>query len=991
MRTYLVLLIFLSLIFIGCSSSSTTSKIPDQNSIDDFQSTFENYEMPFYIPHASRIDSIEVNDSLMSIIINTNKRFSYRPFREHEIHEIYNDIRTFLGPKYFNYNVKIFSMGYSLEELIPNYYRPSVSNYDFSRVPDSKLKRAKPLITNVSDNFIPTRGLYGNNIALWHSHGWYYNYSSDRWLWQRARLFETVEDLGPLAYTLPYLIPMLENSGANVFVPRERDVQANEVVIDNDGSTTGTYTELGNWYDGRELGFGYGSPPYADNLNPFVQGTFRYAVSSKSDIASIEYLPDFPEAGEYAVYISYHHSEENIEDAHYYVYHTGGITEFSVNQTIGGETWIYLGTFQFELGKNPDIGKVELTNVSNQVGKIVTADAVRFGGGIGLVERNGTTSGRPKYVEAARYYLQYAGMPDSSVYNFNEDMDDYKDDYQCRGEWVNYLVGEPSGPNLNRTATGLGIPIDLSLAFHTDAGVKNNDNAIGTLGIYSIEDFNKEHAFPNRKSRLANRDFTDIMQTQIVDDIRAKYDPNWHRRYLMESQYSEAVRPNVPSTLLELLSHQNFTDVKFMNDPNFRFDASRSIYKSMLKFLSIQFGFEYVVQPLPVSHFSTSLLHDGSVLLNWQGELDPLEITALPTKYKVYTKIGKSGFDNGIVVDSNFITLNNIRPDTIYSFKITALNDGGESFPSEVLSVCWIDNDKPKVLIVNGFDRVSLPAMIESEEFTGFVGAIDEGVPYLYDIGYVGSQHEFKSSSKWATDDTPGHGASYADMETSVIAGNTFNFSHIHGEALKENGFSFESVSDESVFDSAINLKNYSLVDLILGEEKETHWQREFADSLWGTKYKIFPKVFQKQISNYLDGGGNLFLSGAYIASDLFQKKDSSDIKFSEDVLRYKLDSDHAVKRGRVVSVNKKNQFTLEFNTSFNENIYKVEAPDAIGSINGSETLFRYAENYYSAGTGYKNEYGVVALGFPFESIVDISERIKLMKMITDYLQIERD
>ena len=40
-----------------------------------------------------------------------------------------------------------------------------------------------------------------------------------------------------MAYTLPFLIPMLENAGANVFMPRERDWQVHEVVVDNDGST----------------------------------------------------------------------------------------------------------------------------------------------------------------------------------------------------------------------------------------------------------------------------------------------------------------------------------------------------------------------------------------------------------------------------------------------------------------------------------------------------------------------------------------------------------------------------------------------------------------------------------------------------------------------------------------------------------------------------------------------------------------------------------
>ena len=993
MQKHLVLILSF-LILYGCSSTSTNNEIPEQNSIEDLKSAFENYDMPFYIPPSTKVDSIDVNDSTMSITIFTNKRFSYRPFRENDINDIYNDVRTFLGPKYYNYDVKIYTMGYSLEDMIPNYYRSSVNEYDFSRIPDSKAKRPKALVTNVDNGFIPTKGLYGRNIALWHSHGWYYNLEKDRWMWQRARLFETVEDLGPIAYTVPYLIPMLENAGANVFVPRERDLQTNEVVIDNDGSTAGDYTEFGSWYDGSDVGFAYGKPPYADNLNPFTQGTYRYAITSKTNLTSIDYVPEFPESGEYAVYISYHHSDENVEDAHYYVYHTGGITEFTVNQKIGGETWIYLGTFQFEKGKNPDIGKVKLTNENEEVGKRVTADAVRFGGGMGIVERNGTTSGRPKYVEGARYYLQYAGMPDTLVYNLNENKNDYKDDYQCRGEWVDYLVGDPFGPNLDRTAKGLGIPIDLSLAFHTDAGITTNDTVIGTLAIYSLRDFYEDEVFPNQISRLACRDLTDIIQTQVVDDIRAKYDPSWRRRYIMEATYSESARPNVPAVLLELLSHQNFLDVQFMNDPQYRFDVSRSIYKAMLRFLSVQYGFEYVVQPLPVTHLATSLSDEGDVTITWEPQDDPLEESAVPTKYKLYTRIGKNGFDNGIIVDSTSITLTDIKPGEIYSYKVTALNDGGESFPSEVLSVCWMNNDKQTALVINGFDRISLPAIVESEEFSGFVDIIDEGVPYKYDIGYVGVQHEYDTATKWITDDIPGFGASFADMETKIVAGNTFDYSYVHGEALKENGYSFVSVSDEAVFDSSVNLGRYKFVDLILGEEKETHWLRQYADSLWGTRFKTFPTVFQNEIRNYLDGGGNLFVSGAYIGSDLYLQKDSSDIKFAEEVLHYKLASDHAVRNGNVISVRNIplfNDISLYFNTEFDEKLYKVEAPDAIGSKNGSEVLLRYSENFYSAGVGYKKEYGVIAFGFPFETIVDFAERVKLMKSITEYLQIDRE
>ncbi len=96
----------------------------------------------------------------------------------------------------------------------------------------------------------------------------------------------------------------------------------------------------------------FGTPPYANNLNPFYKVVNRKIKASTNENGSVSYIPNFNKSGKYAVYISYKHSEQNISNAKYKVFHLGGVTEFSVNQKIGGETWIYLGTFKFAKGKN---------------------------------------------------------------------------------------------------------------------------------------------------------------------------------------------------------------------------------------------------------------------------------------------------------------------------------------------------------------------------------------------------------------------------------------------------------------------------------------------------------------------------------------------------------------------------------------------------------------------------------------------------------------
>lgn len=957
--------------------------------VDEFLKSAIKSGEPVFVPPNTLIDSIKINSKEKHINIYFSEHFSYIPFRKDNVELIYEKMSGELGFWLRKYTFTIYSLEKPIEELIPNFYRTSVDEYDESRLP-IQFERPKPIVRNIDEPLKPEKGLYNYNIALWHSHGWYYNNEKERWEWQRPRLFQTVEDMLTMSFTIPYLVPMLENAGANVFLPRERDLQTNEVIVDNDSrGDSNLYKETSFdsnyvWQNG-EPGFASKVLPYTSGVNPFELGSYRYIKSDTVSSAIIQWIPEIPETGEYAVYISYYASENNVDDACYTVYHTGGRTQFLVNQKIGGSTWIYLGTFKFRSGKNPEIGKVVLSNRSKDIGKIITADAVRFGGGMGVIERGGETSGRPKFTEGARYYLQYLGMPDTLVYNLNADSNDYKDDYQSRGEWVNYLKGKPYGPNRNRDVEGLGIPIDLSLSIHTDAGITYNDTTVGTLSIYHIMDYDSLTYFPDGVSRFANRDFADILQTQIVEDIQLLYDPSWTRRMLYNADYSEATRPNVPAALVELFSHQNYTDMKFAHDPLFKFHISRAIYKAMLKFIATEYKYEYVVQPLPVSHFQIEFINREEALLKWKPTIDPLEDSAVPDRYIVYVRKDDKGFDNGHLVETNRLIVKNIEPGTIYSFKVTAVNEGGESFPSEVLSLCRLENDNDCVLIINGFDRVSPPESIEADKFVGFAHFWDQGVPDKFDVNFTGAQIDYSPFSTFILNDAPGWGASYGDYETKIIPGNSFDFPYIHGRSIREAGYSFVSVSDESVMDSLINLNQYRYVDLILGEEKETSEPRQNV-----THFKAFPQKMRLQLADYLSKGGNLFVSGAYVGTDLHSKRDPTEMLFAQEILRFQYITNHAVKNGYFCSCDSDflpNISQIKFNTDYNSDIYIVEAPDAIEGSNslGSRTVLRYSENQFGAGVAYNGNYKVITFGFPFETIVKQDDRDKVMRAILDY------
>lgn len=990
-RLYLLLLYIFTLA--SCTSVKEMSR--DELFLFNKQKFLENidsFKSSYNLARSTKLENLEVDHTNKRIKFYFSREFASVPLRTINVELIYSSIKESFGVEFSEYYFEIYSMNYLIEELIPNFYRSDEYKCDKNRLPKTNLSSRVPVVSNLSKSYTVTNGLEKNNILLWHSHGWYYNTSEKRWEWQRPRLFQITEDLLPASFTIPYLIPMLENAGAKVFVPRERDIQSNEVIVDNDFHGDNLYVEKSEtgyeWKTADTPGFSMEKKALSGNENPFKMGSSRFALSSYKETASVSWIPLIPDAGNYSVYVSYSATDNNISDAMYSVHHSGGVTKFLVNQKIGGNTWIYLGTFHFKKGRYNDQGVVLFNNSKDQ-NKVVSADAVRFGGGLGIVEREGKTSGRPKFMEGARYWLQFTGMPDSLVYNLNNNSDDYKDDYQSRSEYGNYLFGNPFGPNKKRNESGLGIPIDLSLAFHTDAGTTKSDTVIGTLMIYSIPGLDSLHFFPDSVSRLANRDLADIVQTQIVEDFRVKYDSVWTRRQLMNSMYSEAARPNFPSILLELLSHQNFIDMKFALDPRFRFDASRSIYKGILKFLSSQYNYEYVVQPLPVKNFSAELNTDGKVTLKWKPALDETEVTAIPEYYIVYTRIDDNGFDNGIVVDSTAVVIENLEKGRFYSFKVSAINKGGESFPSEILSVYWVDENAPVSLVVNGFYRVAPPASVETKLFSGFTDFVDEGVPYIYDFGYTGSQYNFNPDSQWESDDKPGHGASNSNYETSIIAGNTFDFPIVHGKSIVKNGLSYSSASSESVTDGSIDLKDYVFVDIIFGEQKKTS-SPKYNDQI---EFETFPAELQKKLRNYLNSGGKLFVSGSYIATDIYSADDdSSSIKFANNMLKFYLRSGHAVKTGKVFSINSEflpKDFTFEFNTSFNDSIYKAEAPDAIAGINGGEILLRYSENNFSAAVGYNEKYGVVSFGFPFETISCENNRSELMGAVLNYLKVK--
>ena len=972
-----------ALMFVATSAFSQTV-VKDREAFAKLSDSLDAYLEP--------VASIVVNVKVDSAVINGKKldlhlsnRTSDYFFRDNTVKDIYSIAKELLPDEYKGMDLTIHANGSTLHELASKFYSDA---YKMPAKPKKMKKSKNPapiLVQNTSLPYEVTYGLNGRHLALWQSHGWYYEQSLERWEWQRARILQTVEDLYTQSYVVPFLVPMLENAGANVLLPRERDINTFEFVVDNDKLMGGYEESHGSkqWERG-DSGFANTKKFYVHGENPFTMGTYRVvegvvAKGKKQPVESVaKWIPSkYFMDKECAVYVSYKTLPNSTEAALYTVKHKGGETQFKVNQKMGGSTWIYLGTFKFS--NNSNVEGVYLTNLSTKEGVVVTADAVKFGGGMGNIARKpsqerpynvkAVTSGYPRFTEGARYWLQWAGFVDST-YSYTNRKNDYTDDYMSRGRWVNALIG---GSKVKPDAPGYNIPVDMSFAFHTDAGTFPNDSIVGTLAIYTRYS-NGSDKFPNGKSRMGSRELTDIVQTEIVNDVRATFEPKWSRRGLWDRSYAESRTPEVPAMLLEHLSHQNFADMTYGLDPAYRFVVSRAIYKGILKYLSMDSGLPYTVQPLPVKNFAAELEGNASVKLSWSPVSDPSEPTAEPTAYVVYTMKNGTAFDNGVLVKDTTAVFP-ISPDCIYSYKVVAVNDGGASFPSEELSVgvssAAVTAGKKPVMIVNGFERVAGPAVFEKIDstFAGFNNIKDRGVAYKADWSYIGDMHEFRREIPWMDDDAAGFGASYSDYETKVVAGNTFDYPFVHGQAIMKNGYSFVSSSVGAVKAGKVDMNNYKIVDMIMGKQGKTVVGR----GVYGHKFEVFPVELQKEIREFCEAGGNLLVSGSNIATDLFDTPGVTEegMNFAKDVLKYKWMTEYATKSGNVVSVANpyvKTTPVVHFPQNLNNVTYSVESPDAlVPSCKEAYTIFRYADNNISAGVAYKGDYKTVCLGFPLE------------------------
>lgn len=576
------------------------------------------------------------------------------------------------------------------------------------------------------------------------------------------------------------------------------------------------------------------------------------------------------------------------------VHHGNQNTHFSINTQIGAGVWQYLCT-------------IESDSVSVE------------GEGIEYKVINGQSlghSGRPVWVEAAWYWLKDAGY-EMSLLQYDDSNNDYLNDLTCRGKWVNYLCG---GSIMNPEQPGLGVPVDMSLAFHTDAG-SEQDSIIGTLGIYTTKDNDGRTEYPSGDSRIIARDLTDYVMSQIINDLRDEVTPRWTRRKLLNGDYSESRHPVVPAMILELLGHQNYLDMQYGLNPEFKFKVARAVYKGIGRFLAQRNNRSFIPQPLP-PHAIRTMWQGDSLHLSWSATIDPIEAEARSTYYVIYTRTGEGDWDNGSVVyETQFDMV--VQKDVRYDFYIVAGNDGGISMPSTKLSAFHSSsNHHQPMLVVDAFTTVRGPLFLSSSATTMGIDPWSRPIPDNYEMAYIGEQVNYNPASVWHTDDDCGFGQSNMNRAGKLLMGNTHDYAIRHGKILQQMNISYASCTMDAV---AAADTAYRYVDIVLGK------------SNWNTVKAMNSCV---ETMGWTKGDKKVLISGAYVGYP-----------------------QHACASGEIIY----NGHTTEYIQEINEHQLSAEDVSAVTKIAPQDqTIARYSDTGLSAGIKGSN---YIIWGLPLESM----------------------
>jgi len=796
----------------------------------------------------------------------------------------------------------------------------------------------------------PQGALSGKTVYVSAGHGW--QWSGYAWRTQRPPypnppyVGPIVEDHNNAEAVNQYLLQYLWNAGAQVWPVRERDVNtAVRIVNDDDGTgyaedgtpslfkkghsdgtpslfkkghSDGTPSLFkkghsdGTWSTGDSPGYDLDVPGH----------TYRYAMTVVgAATARATWRTTLPADGRYAVYAWYRPGSNRAPDARYTVHHAGGKTTVAVDQRHHGFTWHYIGTYGFRAGEQ---AWVTLSNQSAVAGRVVVADAVRFGGGTfddlaGIETSAPYPPDKPWWEVAAFYHTQRMGV----------DPDDYPD--------FNDVIARPIYARWEHAGTGDDA---VYVSWHTNgysAGGYQLDRSGTVSYIYNGE-------VVTRPLTSGSAGLRDAIHTELVHDIRAGWDPDWGdlgRRSAnlgeLRELWDEDPAVRMPGTLIELAFHDHPDDTDALKEPTFEMLAARAVYQGIVKYFVQRDGVDLALLPEPPTHLRAVNAGAGRVAVRWRpSPTDAVDLVGdAPTGYRVYASPDGLGWSDGVpdfgelsraVTGTTAYTFTGLLPGQLRFVRVTATNDGGESFPSETLAVRV--GDDAIMLLVNGFDRLNRTMLVPE------------------------------------TDPVEG-----GNLRMRLDQMNRYDYAVQHGETIS---YPFDSASNEAVEGGLVSLGDYALVDWTLGEESAPD------ETLSGAE--------QARLKDFLDGDGALFISGTEIGWDLDDLGSAGDRAFYNGYLRaqYAGDDAETYKVAPVPGSIFEGLSPFRFDAP---GMYDADSPDQLTPVAGSVAALLYQGGAGgTAAVQYENGcQRLVYFGFPFETIWP-DQRSAVMSRVLDFL-----
>jgi hypothetical protein len=775
----------------------------------------------------------------------------------------------------------------------------------------------------------PAGALSGRIVFTSGGHGWAAGSSS--WALGRPLLLEMNEDYGNLDQMTMFAMYCF-NAGATVVPFRPIGFQTNEVVLDNDDSGV---TFLGDWSDSTSSIY-YGS---AGDV------AYRFASLSTTENATATYVPSIPLAGFYPVYTWVRHGSDRTSQL-YRIRHTGGESQVRVPHHMVGNGWVYLGTYYFNAGASATHGAVVISNLqpTPTVGSVVIADAIRFGNGMGDVDRGFGVSTYPREEECSRYWIQRSLGQGQSSSIYDNSSDDASDNVGAPPRMAREMNREAAENMFKRVYIG----------FHSNAG-----GGRGVIGLYNNESL---FAGTGTSNQLRLAQLTGIeVNNDLVGIGAPPLEVAWYNRgssvtyartdYAFGEIRGDTLNYEMDATIIEVAFHDDASDTKLLRDPKARNWVARAAYQAVVRYMNQFDGVPLSFLPEPPGNVRAVATPSG-IVVSWAAPVAQAGSGAA-TGYVVYHSTDGYGFGEPVAVSGAgtlSVTLTNLGTDLDHFFRVAATNTGGESLPSETVA-CRRASDPttPRVLLVNAFDRFDR---------------------------FINLRQTPSGSYK-----PPGHGGNSGTMDRVIARGNNaFDYVVAHARAVSASRFPYDSCQNEALASGSVSPSGYPVVIWACGQES--------------TADETFSSAEQVKVSAYLSAGGSLFVSGSEIAYDLDRASGptAADRLFLSGQLHARLGHDNSLSYTTTPAVN--SVFAGKGSAVFDDGasgIYAVRTPDVLTPA-GAGALSALS---YSGGLGgaaavqYDGSAGggrVIFLGFPFETIANSARRNEYMAAILTFL-----